>query len=272
MIRNPAVAGQFYYYDLEMLNSQITELVDLNADKREVLGLLSPHAGYMYSGGVAGAVLSRVKIPDTFVILGPNHTGLGAEFSIFNEGMWRMPFGDVIVDSGLAKEILLNSKFLNADPFAHQREHSIEVQIPFLQYFDKKFQIVPIAMSHYTPDENFLEICHDIGNAISTGIQKTKEKVVIIASSDLTHYEPKSAAEKKDGIALDAILELNPERLFKKIRELGISMCGFGPAASMLYACKNLGAKNSELVKYRTSGDVTKDYSAVVGYGGVLIW
>lgn len=272
MIRNPAVAGQFYYYDLQMLSNQITELVDLNADKKEVLGVLSPHAGYMYSGQVAGAVLSRLKIPDTFVILGPNHTGLGAEYSIFNEGIWRMPFGDVLIDSNLAKEILMNSKFLAADSFAHQREHSIEVQIPFLQYFDKKFQIVPITMSHYHPDENFLEVCGDIGSAIAAGIQKTNERVVIIASSDLTHYEPQSAAEKKDKIALDAILELNPEKLFKKIRELGISMCGFGPTASMLYACKNLGAKNSELIRYMTSGDATKDYGAVVGYAGALIW
>lgn len=272
MIRNPAVAGQFYYHDPKLLIEQIEECIDKNAKRLKVFGVLSPHAGYMYSGKVAGSVLSSIEMADTFVILGPNHTGLGSRFAICRDGLWKMPLGDVRIDSNLADEILKNSKFLDDDLLAHESEHSIEVQIPFLQYLGGNFQIVPITVMHYSPDENFLKICEDTGNAIATAIKNLKETVTIIASSDLTHYEPQDEANRKDKAALDAILELNPEKLFKVIRELNISMCGFGPAAIMLFACKKLGAKNTRLVKYMTSGDTTRDYRQVVGYGGVLVW
>ncbi len=271
MIRDPAVAGQFYHYDPKNLNEQISECIDVNAKKEDVLGIVSPHAGYMYSGKVAGAIYSRINLPDTFVILGPNHTGLGARFSMMMDGEWRLPLGNVSVDSILAKEILINSKHLESDLMAHQSEHSIEVQIPFAQYFGKDFQIVPITMVHYAPNDDFLEICKDIGIAIARGIKNTHERVVIVASSDLTHYEPQDIANKNDKEALNAILELDEEKLFDRVGELRISMCGYGPVAAMLVACKELGAKDAELVKYMTSGDTTGDYGQVVGYGGVLV-
>jgi len=270
-IRNPAVAGSFYYYDPKMLHEQIKDFADLNAPKEKVIGIVSPHAGYMYSGKVAALVYSRIKFPDTFVILGPNHYGLGSEFAIMKEGEWNLPFGKVEIDSNLAKEILLNSKILEDDSMAHRREHSIEVQIPFMQFFSKDFQIVPIIMTHYPSDENYLKICLELGHSIATGIKKVKESVVIVASTDMTHYEPQEIANRKDKEAINAILELNPKKLFERLMELSISMCGYGPTAVMLSAAKELNAKESVLVRYMTSGDVTKDYSGVVGYAGIIV-
>lgn len=270
-IRNPAVAGSFYYYDPKMLHEQINEFVELNASKEDVIGIVSPHAGYMYSGKAAALVYSRIKFPNTFVILGPNHSGLGAEFAIMKEGEWNMPFGKVSIDSNLSREILLNSKILEDDSLAHRREHSIEVQIPFMQFFNKDFQIVPIVMAHYPPDENYLELCSEVGHSIATAIKKVKESVTIVASTDMTHYESHETASKKDKEAINAILELNPKKLFDKLMELNISMCGYGPTAVMLFAAKELHAKESVLVKYMTSGDVTKDYDAVVGYASIIV-
>lgn len=272
IIRNPAVAGQFYYHSEKMLFEQVKECVDVKAKKKDVKGVLSPHAGFMYSGKVAGATLSKIEKADTFIILGPNHTGIGADFSIVKEGVWRMPFGEVKIDSLLGKEILLNSKNLKEDSSAHLYEHSIEVQLPFLQFLFKEFQIVPITIKHYSPEKNFLKICEEIGSSLAKAIKKVKEKVVIVASSDLTHYERQEIAKEKDEVALNAILKLNPEKLFDEVFSKDISMCGFGPAAIMLFSCKELGAKNSELVKYMTSGETSGDYGQVVGYGGVLIW
>ena len=272
MIRNPAVAGQFYPFSQKSLWEEIKRLMPKKVEKREVLGALSPHAGYQYSGKVAALTLAKINSADTFVILGPNHSGFGENFALVKEGIWRTPLGEVKVDNLMAKEILLNSSLLKEDPLAHEREHSIEVQLPFLQALFKDFQIVPIAVKHYLPDENFLKICQEVGLAISRAIKKLQEKVVIIASSDLTHYELQEIAKKKDKKALDAILNLNPEKLFQEIRSQNISMCGYGPAAIMLTACKELGAKNSKLVKYMTSGDTTGDFEQVVGYGGAIVW
>lgn len=272
MIRNPAVAGSFYNYDPETLMEQIRALVEPDAKRKDVLGVMSPHAGYIYSGKVAGAVYSRIKLKENFIILGPNHSGWGPEYSIMREGVWRMPFGEVQINERLAKEIFANSKLLEEDYTAHGREHSIEVQIPFIQYFKKEFRIVPIAMRHYAPNENYLRVCEEIGRAIALGVKKTKEEVVIVASSDMTHYENQKVAERNDKAALDAVLELNARKLLEKVRSLDVSMCGYGPAAVMITACRELGAKNAELVGYMTSGDVTGDYSQVVGYAGVVVF
>ncbi len=271
MIRAPAVAGQFYPYSREMLQKQVEESIDKKSKKEHALGAMCPHAGYMYSGKPAGLVYSRMKIPDTLVILGPNHTGIGADFAIMTDGIWRMPLGEVKIDKPLAEEIFKNSKVLEDDFTAHQHEHSIEVQLPFIQYFSDDFQFVPITMRHYAPDDEYLNVCTDIANAIATAVKNTRESVTIIASSDLTHYEPHEVANKKDHAILDAVLELDAKKLLQVVRDLRVSMCGFGPVTVMLLACKKLGAKKAELVKYMTSGDVTKDYGAVVGYGGVIV-
>ncbi len=266
MIRKPVVAGQFYPGSPSQLGIMIEGLVDEKAKKEEVIGLVSPHAGYIYSGSVAGAVISRIKFKDTFVIIGPNHTGSGEPLSIMTEGVWETPLGEVEIDSELAKRILAISSHLQQDDAAHLYEHSIEVQLPFLQYFKKDIKLVPIILA-YSSGATYKEI----GREIARAVKELNREVVIIASSDMTHYESQESAQMKDKQAIDAILELNEDELLKRVDELNISMCGYAPAVSLIAAAKELGAKQAELVKYQTSGDVSGDYAAVVGYAGIII-
>ncbi len=266
MIRNPVVAGQFYPESASQLKAMIGGLVDEKAVKQEVIGLVSPHAGYVYSGPVAGAVLSRVEFKDTFIILCPNHTGIGKPLSIMTEGTWKTPLGEVEIDSELSKQILTTSGLLEEDQQAHQHEHSIEVQLPFLQYFKKDIKLVPIVLAYSTG-----ATYKQIGKEIARAIKDLNKEVIIIASSDMTHYEPQESAQRKDNQAIEAILDLNEDELLKRVEELNISMCGYAPVASLISAAKELGARGAELVRYQTSGDVTGDYSAVVGYAGIII-
>jgi hypothetical protein len=265
-IRNPVVAGQFYPRAPSQLTAQIEEFIDEKVPKEEVIGLVSPHAGYIYSGPVAGAVISRIKFKDTFIIMGPNHTGRGKPFSIMTKGVWKTPLGNVRIDQALGKEILGRSAYLEEDPVAHLYEHSIEVQIPFLQYFKRDIRIVPIVFSYHTGD-----VYKEIGKAMAASIKGLKRDVIIIASSDMTHYEPYESAKLKDTRAIEAILELNEDELLKRIEELNITMCGYAPTVSLISASKELGAKKAELIKYQTSGDISGDYSSVVGYAGIII-
>ncbi len=266
IIRQPVVAGQFYPSSPSQLKTMIEGFVDEKAVKEEVIGLVSPHAGYIYSGAVVGAVMSRIKFKDTFIIMGPNHTGSGRPFSIMTEGTWKMPLGEVKIDSELGKQILATSSYLQEDFVAHQSEHSIEVQIPFLQHFKKDVRIVPIILA-YAGGATYKEI----GREIAKAIKDSNKEVVIIASSDMTHYEPQESAKKKDSQAIEAILGLNEDELLKRVRELDISMCGYAPAVSLISAAKELGTTGAELVKYQTSGDTSGDYSSVVGYAGIII-
>jgi len=189
MIRNPVVAGQFYPGAASQLKAMIEQLVDEKAAKEEAIGLVSPHAGYIYSGPVAGAVLSRINVKDTFVIIGPNHTGLGKPLSIMTEGTWLTPLGEVEIDSELGKKILSISNHLQEDHIAHLREHSLEVQLPFLQYFKSDIKIVPITLAYSTGS-----IYKEIGKEIARAIKELNKEAVIIASSDMTHYEPQEIA------------------------------------------------------------------------------
>ncbi len=266
MNRSPVVAGQFYPASPSPLKSMIQSMVDEKAEKQEVIGLLSPHAGYVYSGPVAGAVISRIKFKDTFIIIGPNHTGRGKPLSIMAEGTWETPLGKVEIDSDLAKRILASSKYLQEDSLAHRYEHSIEVQVPFLQYFKSDVKIVPIVLGLATG-----EAYKAIGLELARAIKESKESVIIMASSDMTHYEPDESARKKDAQAIEAMLNLNEDELLRRVQELDISMCGFAPATSLIAAAKELGATTAELVKYQTSGDTSGDYSSVVGYAGIII-
>ena len=266
MIRNPVVAGRFYPGSPDQLRSMIGEMVDEKAAKEEVIGLVSPHAGYIYSGPVAGATISKITFKDTFVIMGPNHTGGGKPFSIMTEGTWKTPLGEVEIDSELGKQILAASKYLQEDQLAHQYEHSIEVQLPFLQYFKSDIKFVPIVLSHADGT-----IYKEIGKGIAKAIKELNREVIIIASSDMTHYEPQESAQRKDTQAIEAMLDLNEDELLKRVQELDITMCGYAPAVSLISAAKEVGAKGAELVKYMTSGDTTGDYSSVVGYAGVII-
>ncbi|HOX54981.1 MAG TPA: AmmeMemoRadiSam system protein B [Candidatus Omnitrophota bacterium] len=269
MVRRAAVSGQFYPSAKASLLNQIEGFIDKTAEKTDAFGAIMPHAGYVYSGLVAGQTASSFLSKDRYILIGPNHTGFGKPFSIMTEGIWDSPLGKVEIDSSLAGAILTKSKFLKEDSLAHTQEHSIEVEIPFLQYFKPDFKFVPIAVF---PAE--LKIYKEIAQSIAKAIEEfaDKKRTMIIASSDMTHYEPQEAAHYKDKIAIDAILKLDEDELFDKVKDLDISMCGYAPAVIMLAATKILGAKKAKLIKYQTSGDVSGDYSAVVGYAGVIVY
>jgi len=266
ILRKPAVAGYFYMGDPDRLIAQIERLVDRDAPRSKAIGIVAPHAGYMYSGPVAGALYSRIEIPDTIILIGPNHTGMGASISVFPEGMWELPTGTVEIDATLANTIISHSRYASEDYNAHTGEHSLEVQVPFIQYFRKDFKIVPIVMM-----STGLEICKDLARAITYSIRKHEREALIIASSDMTHYENAEVAEEKDKRAIEKILALDPEGLHHTVREYGITMCGYAPATTMLYAAIELGARKATLVKYMNSGDVSGDYDRVVGYAGIIV-
>jgi AmmeMemoRadiSam system protein B/AmmeMemoRadiSam system protein A len=197
--------------------------------------------------------------------MGPSHTGAGAPFSILTEGTWRTPLGNVEIDSELAKAILANCSHLKEDRLAHLQEHSIEVQLPFIQYFRPDIKFVPITLSHANAS-----IYRNIGVAIAKAIKDTGKEVVIVASGDMNHYESQKITHTKDRQAIESILKLEAGELLERVREFNISMCGYGTAACLIYAAKEMGPVKTELVKYQTSGDVTHDFEAVVGYAGII--
>jgi AmmeMemoRadiSam system protein B len=266
MRRQPAVAGRFYPGTAEGLGRQVMNFLVPVPEKVSALGIVSPHAGLIYSGAVAGAVYSRLDLPGRFVLIGPNHTGLGAPLSLMAEGSWETPLGSVPIDTPLARSILSRSPRIREDSLAHLHEHSLEVQLPFLQYLKKEFTFVPIQML-----DTRLETCLDLGKSLAAAITETTQKVLIVASSDMSHYEQASVARKKDFLAIKHILDRDPEGLYRTVKEEGITMCGFGPAVAMLAACNTLGASRSDLVQYANSGDVSGDFDQVVGYAGLII-
>ncbi len=276
MLRHPAVAGHFYQGTAEALRKQVQGFVIPGAKKVKALGILAPHAGLMYSGAVAGAVYSSIELPDTFILVGPNHTGLGESVSLMSSGRWETPLGTVEIDEPLAASILEKSTHIHADTLAHLREHSLEVQLPFIQYLKQTFKIVPLQML-----DTRLETCLEVGRAIAAAIQEREmrgvkqgsgmHKVLIVASSDMSHYERAETAKEKDSKAIHQILKLDPQGLFRTVRDYGITMCGYGPAVVMLASCNSLGASRAELVKYANSGEVSGDYDQVVGYAGIVI-
>jgi len=266
MARQPAVAGQFYPASPDQLRKTIKGMVDETVEKQDVMGVLVPHAGYVYSGPVAGAVFSRIKFKDTFVILCPNHTGLGKRYSLMTSGTWRTPLGDVEIDAPFAKRLLEITSHVQDDVSAHLYEHAIEVQLPFLQYFRPDVKIVPIVMAM-----GDVAVFKQIGREIAQVIKELKREAVIVASSDMTHYETQESAKAKDGLAIQAILDMNEDELVRRVERDDITMCGYAPAAAMISAARELGATRAELVTYRTSGDAAGDYSSVVGYAGIIV-
>ena len=276
-IRHPRHAGSFYAGSEEALRSQIEgcfkhrfgpgRIPKVAKDgPRKVIGLICPHAGYMYSGPVAANSYSRLAadgVVDLFIIMGPNHYGYGSGLALVDRGVWRTPLGDVAVDADVAKEILRNSTLIDIDESAHMYEHSIEVQLPFLQYlYGSSFKFVPICFLMQD-----LESSREVGRAISKAV--AGRNAVIIASTDMTHYEPHDRASEKDRRAIEAILKMDEELFYSTIESYSISACGYGPVISLITAAKDLGAKKAELLCYKTSGDVTGDRSAVVGYASV---
>ncbi|MDD5544436.1 MAG: AmmeMemoRadiSam system protein B [Acidobacteriia bacterium] len=267
MIRHAAVAGRFYPSNKQKLTSELTEYLKAPEKRRKALGCVVPHAGYMYSGHVAGAVFASLDLPERFVILCPNHTGMGTPLSIMSSGEWETPLGKVSIDSDLAGKLMHLCTLLSEDDQAHLAEHSLEVQLPFLQRQKGEFTFVPIALGtgSYAPLER-------LGLAVAEVVKQSTTPVLIVASSDMNHYESDEITRVKDRRAIDRVLALDSKGLFDVIKREHVTMCGYGPAIAMLTAARQLGASQAELVKYATSGDITGDRDAVVGYAGMVVW
>jgi AmmeMemoRadiSam system protein B len=276
-VRRPTQAGTFYEGTAESLKMQIENcfLHKLGPGKipqivktgpRNVLGLVCPHAGYIYSGPMAAHAYYKLASdgkPDVVVIFGPNHTGYGSALAVMNEGSWRTPLGDVEIDSDIANQIVNESHIVDVDESAHRFEHSIEVQLPFLQYlYDSNFKVVPICFLMQD-----LSSAREVGKATARVL--AGKNAIVIASSDMTHYEPQESASKKDRLVLEAVEAMDEAELYSVIEMQNISACGYGPIIALITAAKNLGAKEAKLLCYKTSGDVTGDYSSVVGYAAV---
>jgi len=276
-VRRPSQAGAFYEGTAESLKRQIENcfLHELGPGKipevvkagpRHVIGLVCPHAGYMFSGPVAAHAYHKLALdgkPDVVVIFSPNHTGYGSALAVMNEGFWRTPLGDVEVDGETADRIVHESRIVDVDDSAHRFEHSIEVQLPFLQYlYGSEFKLVPICFLMQD-----LPSAREVGQAVAKVL--AGKNAVIIASSDMTHYEPHERAAKKDKLALDTVEAMDESKFYSIIETQRISACGYGPIIALISAAKILGAKEAKLLCYKTSGDVIGDYSSVVGYAAV---
>lgn len=266
MLREPAVAGRFYPADPAVLAANIRSYLSPGQPRTKAIGCIVPHAGYMYSGQVAGAVFSRIEIPSSCIILCPNHTGRGHPLAVMDEGAWQTPLGQVAIDADLAGKLLDIFPALTSDSAAHQFEHAIEVELPFLQTIRIDVRFVPITVG-----TGRLLLLEKLGEGIAQVVQESGDAILIIASSDMNHYEDDATTRVKDRKAIDQILALDPGGLYNTVINESISMCGFGPAVAMLVAARLLGAKKAELVHYATSGDVNGDRQAVVGYAGIVV-
>jgi hypothetical protein len=268
MVRQPAVAGRFYPAEPDTLTNSIREYLEPAAPSHvKPIGIVVPHAGYMYSGHVAGAIYARIDLPERSVVLCPNHTGLGTPLSIMSRGAWRTPLGDMQIEEELSAALMNEDPDLEEDTSAHRFEHAIEVQIPFMQHIGgSSVRFVPITVG--TGDFRDLE---NLGQAIAKVVHQSAPGTLIIASSDMNHYESDAVTRVKDRKAIDQILALNPRGLYDVVRKENISMCGYGPTVAMLTAAKILGSTRAELVKYATSGDVSLDFDHVVGYAGIMV-
>lgn len=268
-IRSPAVSGMFYEAEPGRLRRQVEECfaaADAPAAPRAFIAAVVPHAGLMYSGAVAACVYATVEIPRKVILLGPNHTGRGRPAAIECSGAWHTPMGDVPIDEELAAALMAEAPMLEEDRRAHDREHSLEVQLPLLQAVREDFSFVPICLSVPTLDR-----CEAIGRAIAAVVLASSEPVGIFASSDLNHYENQQITLRKDFEAIEPILALDQAALWQRVREEDISMCGSIPTATMLAASRALGATKGELLRHATSGEVSGDYDAVVGYAAILV-
>lgn len=266
MLRSAVVAGQFYSGDKQRLQQDV-EMLMVDATPQPAIAVMSPHAGYIYSGGVAAKTFSQVQIPAEVIILGPNHHGFGHAAAVYARGAWETPLGRVGIAEDLAARILTECSMTADDVTAHMEEHSLEVQVPFLQHLSPGLHIVPICISRM-PLDKLLRL----GDGLARAISSCEEAPLIVASTDMTHYESGETARQKDGLALDKVLALDPEGLYEVVTENRISMCGVLPTVVMLRAALALGATGAELVAYSNSGDVTGDQSAVVGYAGVRVF
>lgn len=270
-LRAPAVAGRFYPAHADELLRDIRGYISPQAASlTSAIGCVAPHAGYIYSGGVAGAVYSRLEIPEHCIILCPNHTGKGQALAVMAATTWQTPLGQVSADTGVATELMRRFPALHEDSAAHRSEHAIEVQLPFLQVRQPRVKIVPIAIG--TRD---FDLLRGLGKALAEVIgdlEKTGQgKVLMVASSDMNHYESDAITRVKDHKAIEKVLAMDARGLWEVVMNEGISMCGFGPTVAMLTAAKLLGATSARPAKYATSSEVSGDFDAVVGYAGIAV-
>lgn len=266
-VRPPAVAGMFYEARADRLERDVRACLPEGQTPEPAFGAIVPHAGYVYSGGVAGAVYARLRIPPTCVILCPNHTGRGAAASLEPSEAWRTPLGDVPVDRRAAERLLALAPSLEEDADAHRREHSLEVQLPFLQILRPDVRFVPICLGQPS-----LALCREVGEAFARlRVEAEGDPPLLVASSDMNHYESREVGRRKDDRALDRVEGLDPEGLFRTVLTENISMCGFLPATALLFAARASGARQARVVARADSGDETGDTSSVVGYAGVIV-
>jgi hypothetical protein len=267
MIRKPAVSGRFYPSNPDELQKSIASFLQAAESRIRAVGVQVPHAGYMYSGHVAGAVYSQVELPSRNIVLCPNHTGFGTPLSIMKAGAWQTPLGEMQIDEELCDALMAADPYLQDDIEAHRFEHALEVQLPFMQHIGgPNVRFVPITIG-----TNNLQRLQGLGLAIAEVVQRLAPDTLIIASSDMNHYESDAVTRVKDRKAIDRILAMDSEGLYDVVRRENISMCGYGPTVSMLTAAKLLGATKTELVKYATSGGVSLDFDHVVGYAGITV-
>jgi MEMO1 family protein len=270
ILRHPAVAGRFYPCDPEDLRAEAYGYLSPDNFRKQTpvraLGCIAPHAGYRYSGHVAGAVFARVEVPKRCVVLCPNHTGVGRALAMMSAGAWRTPLGDVPIDAELAGALKQRFPALQEDATAHRAEHAAEVELPFLLLRQPELRFVPIALG-----TGQFEVLEQLGKALADVVAAQSDPILIVASSDMNHYESDAVTRAKDQRAIERILTLDPRGLFDVVTQQDISMCGFGPAVAMLTGARQLGAKSAELAKYATSGDVSGDRDMVVGYAGVAV-
>ena len=269
-VRMPAVAGRFYEGTAERLDRQLDDCFAAgersDGPKAPFIGAVVPHAGLMFSGHVAASFFATHQLPRRYFILCPNHTGEGHFAAIQTTGAWRTPLGDAPIDSDLAQAVMARTKLIREDAAAHAREHSLEVQLPFLQRLRPDFSFVPLCLGAHR-----YEVAEEIGEAIAAAVADAGEPVGIVASSDLNHYEDQQATLRKDQIAIDRILALDARGLWNEVAAFDVSMCGFIPVTTMLVAARRLGASGASLVRHATSGDVNHDYAQVVGYAACAI-
>jgi MEMO1 family protein len=265
MVRQPAVAGKFYTNDPDQLREELTTMVP-QGEAGRVIGIIAPHAGYVYSGKTAGRVYGAITVPDAVLLMGPNHTGMGAKVALAPPGEWLTPLGRAPVNEKLSRLVLQHAPGAREDLAAHQYEHSLEVQLPFLQYKNPNVSIAALCLSYLDADS-----VKKIGEGIARAISEYGGEVLIVASSDMTHYESASSAKAKDDRALAQIAALNPAGLLKTCAEFDVTMCGVIPAAVMLVAAKSLGATASRLLNYSTSGEANGDLDRVVAYAAVTV-
>jgi AmmeMemoRadiSam system protein B len=266
MLRKPAVAGQFYPSNPDRLRDFLAEATRSPTEPAPAIGVVCPHAGYVYSGRVAGAVFGRVQVPDAVILLGPNHTGMGTPASIVSRGAWATPLGPAAIHEELADAVKSANPLFEEDSLAHAHEHSLEVQVPFLLHRNPSARIVPIAFMLRA----FAEV-EEAGEAVAAALGAFSGPVLMVASSDMTHYERHEQAKEKDAKAIEKVLQLDPRGLLDTTKRFGITMCGVIPTAVLLIAARRLGATQGELVTYATSGEASGDYQSVVGYAGMII-